>query len=84
MLTGDRSKYLGLTFGVTFATLLMMQQVSIFMGILTRAGNQILEVRDALVACGCLMRAIVADITHLPLSEVECASRLHQRQASAK
>jgi putative ABC transport system permease protein len=34
-------------FGVTFATLLMTQQVSIFMGILTRTGNQILEVRDA-------------------------------------
>jgi putative ABC transport system permease protein len=47
MLTGDRSKYLGLVFGVTFSTLLMTQQVSIFMGILTRTGNQILEVRDA-------------------------------------
>jgi putative ABC transport system permease protein len=47
MLTGDRSKYLGLVFGVTFATLLMSQQVSIFMGILTRTGNQVLEVRDA-------------------------------------
>jgi putative ABC transport system permease protein len=47
MLTGDRGKYLGLVFGVTFATLLMTQQVSIFMGILTRTGNQILDVRDA-------------------------------------
>jgi putative ABC transport system permease protein len=47
MLTGDRSKYLGLIFGVTFATLLMTQQVSIFMNILTRTGNPILEVRDA-------------------------------------
>src|SRR5262249_2995184 len=47
MLTGERSKYLGLIFGVTFATILMAQQVSIFMGILTRTGNQILEVRDA-------------------------------------
>src|SRR5688572_28071290 len=47
MLTGDRTKYLGLVFGVTFATLLMTQQVSIFMGILTRTGNQILQVRDA-------------------------------------
>ena len=34
-------------FGVTFATLLMTQQVSIFMGILTRTGNQIRDVRDA-------------------------------------
>ena len=29
MLTGDRSKYLGLIFGVGFATLLMSQQVSL-------------------------------------------------------
>jgi putative ABC transport system permease protein len=47
MLTGDRAKYLGLIFGVTFATLLMSQQVSIFMGILKRTGNAILDVRDA-------------------------------------
>jgi putative ABC transport system permease protein len=47
MLTGDRSKYLGLIFGVSFATLLMSQQVSIFMGIMTRTASQILDVRDA-------------------------------------
>jgi putative ABC transport system permease protein len=47
MLTGDRAKYLGLIFGVTFATFLMSQQVSVFMGILRRTGNAILDVRDA-------------------------------------
>src|SRR5262249_19943064 len=47
MLTGERSKFLGLIFGVTFATLLMTQQVSIFMGVLTRTGKPILEVREA-------------------------------------
>jgi putative ABC transport system permease protein len=47
MLTGDRNKYLGLIFGVAFATFLMSQQVSVFMSILTRTGNQILDVRDA-------------------------------------
>jgi putative ABC transport system permease protein len=47
MLTGDRNKYLALVFGVAFATLLMTNQVSIFMGIITRTGNQVLEVRDA-------------------------------------
>src|SRR5262245_28187348 len=46
-LSGDRGKYLGLICSVTFATQLMTQQVSIFMGILTRTGNQILDVRDA-------------------------------------
>lgn len=47
MLMGDRGKFLGLIFGVAFATLLMSQQVSIFMGILTRTASQILDVRDA-------------------------------------
>ncbi len=47
MLTGDRSKYLGLILGVGFATLLMSQQVSIFAGIMKRTGSQILDVRDA-------------------------------------
>jgi putative ABC transport system permease protein len=49
MLTGDRSKYLGLIFGVGFATLLMSQQVSIFVGIMKRTASQILDVRDASV-----------------------------------
>lgn len=47
MLTGDRAKFLGLIFGVTFSTFLMSQQVSIFIGIIARAGSQILDVRDA-------------------------------------
>ena len=47
MLTGDRAKYLGLVFGVTFATLLMAQQLSIFVGIMKRTGSHILDVRDA-------------------------------------
>ncbi|MBV8266570.1 MAG: FtsX-like permease family protein [Planctomycetaceae bacterium] len=47
MLMGDRSKYLGLIFGVSFATTLMTQQVTIFMGIIARTGNAVLDVRDA-------------------------------------
>lgn len=47
MLTGDRAKYLGIIFGVAFATLLMTQQISIFVGILGRTGSQIADVRDA-------------------------------------
>src|SRR5262249_5949006 len=47
MLTGDRSKYVGIVFGVTFATLLMSQQISIFAGIMKRTASQILDVRDA-------------------------------------
>jgi len=47
MLTGDRSKYFGLIFGISFATLLMSQQLSIFLGIMKRTASQILDVRDA-------------------------------------
>jgi putative ABC transport system permease protein len=47
MLVGDRAKYLGLIFGVSFATLLMTQQISIFMGIIGRTASQIVDVRDA-------------------------------------
>lgn len=47
MLLGDRAKYLGLVFGVTFATLLMAQQVSIFVGLMTRTASAILTVREA-------------------------------------
>lgn len=47
MLMGDRAKYFGLIFGVSFATLLMTQQVSIFMGILDRTASQIIDIRDA-------------------------------------
>jgi putative ABC transport system permease protein len=47
MMMGDRAKYLGLVFGVTFATLLMTQQVSIFLGIMDRTASQIKDVHDA-------------------------------------
>jgi putative ABC transport system permease protein len=47
MLTGDRSKYFGIIFGVTFATFLMAQQVSVFSRIIGRTASQILDVRDA-------------------------------------
>ena len=47
MLTGDRVKFFGLIFGVTFATFLMSQQVSVFIGIVGRSASQIVDVRDA-------------------------------------
>ena len=36
MLMGDRAKYLGIVFGITFASMLITQQVSIFFGLLSR------------------------------------------------
>ncbi|MBY0354765.1 MAG: hypothetical protein K2Q12_03440, partial [Rickettsiales bacterium] len=47
MLLGDRAKYLGLVFGVTFATLLMAQQVSIFAGLMARTASAINVVSEA-------------------------------------
>lgn len=47
MLIGDRAKYFALIFGIAFATLLMSQQVSIFISLMTRTANQVLDVREA-------------------------------------
>lgn len=47
MLFGDPGKYLGLVFGIAFATLLMAQQAGLFMGILGRTVSQIVDVREA-------------------------------------
>jgi len=47
MLTGDRAKYLGIVFGVAFASLLMTHQVSIFVGIMRRTTSQIFDIHEA-------------------------------------
>jgi putative ABC transport system permease protein len=47
MLTGDRAKYLGLIFTIAFCTFLLLNQTSIFAGIMLRTGSQILDVTDA-------------------------------------
>ena len=46
MLLGDRAKYIGLVFGVTFATMLMAQQVSIFIGLMARTAGAIYAVTE--------------------------------------
>ncbi len=47
MLLGDKTKCLGLVFGVAFSTLLVCQQVSIFLGLLGRASSVVNDVREA-------------------------------------
>lgn len=47
MLLGDKAKLLGLVFGVAFSTLLICQQVSIFLGLLARASSVVSDVREA-------------------------------------
>lgn len=46
MLIGDRAKYLGLIIGIAFSTVLMAQQVSIFLGILNRTSSQITDIYE--------------------------------------
>ena len=47
MLFGDRVKYLGLVFGVAFATLLIMQQGGLFVGLLSRTASVIADAQEA-------------------------------------
>lgn len=46
MLLGDKAKYFGLIFGVAFATILISQQVSIFIGVMARTSNFILAITE--------------------------------------
>ena len=46
MLIGDRGKYLGLIFGIAFASLLIAQQGGIFVNIMMRTASFIYEMRD--------------------------------------
>ena len=47
MLTGDRVKFIGLVFGVAFSTLLITQQLTIFVNLLMRGGVAVQEVSTA-------------------------------------
>ncbi len=93
MLTGDRSKYLSLIFSVSFATVLMTQQISIFMGIVTRAASQILDVRDATIWVMDNKVRFIDEAPTLPVSAlsrvrgvdgVEWAVRFHESQSYAR
>jgi len=47
MLTGDRAKFIGIVFGLAFASALIMQQGSIFWGLMLRTCSQIYDLRGA-------------------------------------
>jgi putative ABC transport system permease protein len=47
MLTGDKSKYLAIVFGVTFACFLIAEQSSTFCGVMLRTVSQILDTQGA-------------------------------------
>jgi putative ABC transport system permease protein len=47
MLTGDRSKYWAIIFGITFACVLIAEQAAMFCGIMLRTTSQIRDTHDA-------------------------------------
>jgi len=47
MLLGNRAKYVAMLFGITFASLLICQQCSIFCGVMRMCTGQIRDVQDA-------------------------------------
>ncbi len=47
MLVGDRAKYWGLIFAISFSSMLMAHQISIFWGVLVRTTSQIQDIKDA-------------------------------------
>jgi putative ABC transport system permease protein len=93
MLMGDTSKYLGIIFGITFATLLMGQQISIFAGIMKRTASQILDVRDADIWIMDNQVRFIDEVPGLPETDltrvrgvegVEWAVRLYKGQVRAR
>jgi putative ABC transport system permease protein len=47
MLTGDRVKFIGLIFGIAFSTLLITQQLTLFVGLIQRGGTAVEAVPTA-------------------------------------
>lgn len=47
ILTGDLAKYVGMVFGISFASLLIAQQASIFCGLMSFTASQINDIRGA-------------------------------------
>jgi putative ABC transport system permease protein len=93
MLTGDPAKYISLVLSIAFATLLMAQQLSIFMGIVSRSASQIVDVRDAEIW---VMDPLVRQIDEAPglpagdlhriksVAGVMWAVKFHKSQAQAR
>jgi putative ABC transport system permease protein len=93
MLVGDPAKYLGLVFGISFATLLMTQQISIFVGIMKRTASQVLDVRDAPLWVMDAKTRFIDEAPGLPETElqrvrgvpgVDWAVRLYKGQVTAR
>jgi putative ABC transport system permease protein len=67
MLTGDRGKYLGIIFGLSFAGMLIAQQLSIFCGIMQLMVSQVQDVKG--VDAWAMDRDITSADDYKPMSE---------------
>ena len=70
MLTGDRTKYMGIVFGVAFGSLLIAHQTSIFTSLMRRTSSQILDVADADLWVMNEHTQSIDEIRHLPENEI--------------
>lgn len=93
MLTGDRTKYFGIVFGVAFGTLLIAQQSSIFVGLMRRTSSQIIDITSADVWVMDQRQRNVDDIRPMPdarlyrvrgVAGVEWAVRLSKSMVRVK
>ena len=66
MLTGDRTKYLGIVFGAAFGTVLIAQQLAIFVGLMRRTSSQIIDISSADVWVMDLKQQNLDDIRPMP------------------
>jgi putative ABC transport system permease protein len=71
MLIGHRARYLAMLFGLTFASLLICQQLSIFCGVLRMCSGPIRDVRDAPIWVLSAQTQYIDDLAPLAQDRVE-------------
>jgi putative ABC transport system permease protein len=70
MLMGDRAKYLGIVLGVTFASLLITQQLGIFCGLMTRTYGMLTDLSQPDIWVMDKQVQFIDDVK--PLKDTEC------------
>lgn len=70
MLTGDRSKYFGIVFGIGFGTMLMTQQSSLFCGLMRNTTAQIRDFPEAQIWVMAPKSEYIDDVNPMPESEL--------------
>ncbi len=70
MLTGNRGKYFAIIFGISFACMLMGQQLSLFVGLMRNTASQIRDIQGADIWVMDPSVQFVDDITPLPENDL--------------